>query len=349
MFQPIYTPNYIDIFLTGITDRIELSPTVKPTEERLKNLSRFQIKILKHALRSFPDVKRVVYSTCSIYPEENEEVIREVISSNHKFKLRPVSEIFSGNWFNYGSSDYGKMGSYCLYAKPEQDLTNGFFIAVFERLEEGEVNEFFVDNWNSFITRKLDSKFQDENGEYPNKNGEYNYENEVEQDENGFQNNEDIQINKQHNKKKEKIQVEKKLHVINHKVQKEKKLQNKKLKHESLNNENEICQDENDFQENENVQINKKQRKKKEKNQAEKNLHEKNEKIQKEKKFQNKKIEYESLNIENESSLNIFDDFIIMKIINKNKEKKLDEIVATTKFNTSFDDFIICTKKSKVE
>lgn len=43
------------------------------TEERLSKLSWLQTKLLKHAL-SFPKVKRVVYSTCSISVEENEQV-----------------------------------------------------------------------------------------------------------------------------------------------------------------------------------------------------------------------------------------------------------------------------------
>ena len=38
------------------------------TAERLKKLSLFQLTILKHAL-TFPAVKKVVYSTCSVHKE----------------------------------------------------------------------------------------------------------------------------------------------------------------------------------------------------------------------------------------------------------------------------------------
>jgi len=41
---------------------------------RLKKLASIQVRLLMHAMRSFPNVKKIVYSTCSIYPEENEEV-----------------------------------------------------------------------------------------------------------------------------------------------------------------------------------------------------------------------------------------------------------------------------------
>lgn len=110
---------------------------------RLSKLAGFQIKILRTALTRYPKVKRVVYSTCSIYPEENEDVVRQVLETNNSFKLVPAAQFLNNAWFNFGSEEYGLMGSYCIYAKPEQDLTNGFFVAVFERLEEGEENEFF--------------------------------------------------------------------------------------------------------------------------------------------------------------------------------------------------------------
>ncbi|WOL14045.1 putative 28S rRNA (cytosine-C(5))-methyltransferase isoform X1 [Canna indica] len=46
--------------------------------ERVKKLAAFQTKALLHAL-SFPAVERVVYSTCSVYQTENEDVIKSVL------------------------------------------------------------------------------------------------------------------------------------------------------------------------------------------------------------------------------------------------------------------------------
>lgn len=128
-------------FLSGITNRIkpdDEEEVVQP--ERLRKLKGFQIKILKHALRNFPKAKRVVYSTCSKYKEENEEVVKDVLQSSRFFKLVPCKDALLGKWLNFGSSDYGDIGSYCLYSKPDKDLTIGFFVAVFERLEDGEEN-----------------------------------------------------------------------------------------------------------------------------------------------------------------------------------------------------------------
>ena len=50
---------------------------------RLEKLRAFQIAALRKAM-SFPAVKYVVYSTCSIHEEENESVIAEVLSSSSR-------------------------------------------------------------------------------------------------------------------------------------------------------------------------------------------------------------------------------------------------------------------------
>ena len=50
-------------------------------EQRLKSLSVFQLKLLLHAF-SFPQARRITYSTCSIYEEENESVVVAALSSD---------------------------------------------------------------------------------------------------------------------------------------------------------------------------------------------------------------------------------------------------------------------------
>ncbi|CAH1990797.1 unnamed protein product [Acanthoscelides obtectus] len=110
---------------------------------RLQKLAGFQIIILRSALTRYPDAKRVVYSTCSLHPEENEEVVRQVLETNSHFKLVDAKKLLNADWKSFGSPDYGELGEFCLYARPDEDLTNGFFLAVFERLGEGEQNTFF--------------------------------------------------------------------------------------------------------------------------------------------------------------------------------------------------------------
>lgn len=52
--------------------------------ERVKQLSKFQYKILCHALQYDTSVKYVSYSTCSIYPEEDEQLVKEVLKKDSK-------------------------------------------------------------------------------------------------------------------------------------------------------------------------------------------------------------------------------------------------------------------------
>lgn len=47
-------------------------------QQRLRSLSAFQLSLLRHAMR-FPSADRIVYSTCSIHWEENEDVVRRAL------------------------------------------------------------------------------------------------------------------------------------------------------------------------------------------------------------------------------------------------------------------------------
>lgn len=101
---------------------------------RLRSLHQLQCRILSHAL-SFPSVRRVVYSTCSVHREENEDVVRTVLKQCDGFRLVPVMQ---GTWDRRGLStgqdgEEDHIGECCVRASPQKDLTNGFFVALFER------------------------------------------------------------------------------------------------------------------------------------------------------------------------------------------------------------------------
>lgn len=101
--------------------------------ERLQNLQSIQVYLLRYALLNFPYVKRVIYSTCSVHPEENERVIDEVLSNvGDAYRLVPIKDMLRENWLNFSSPEYN-CGDKCLYSRPDVDLCNGFFLAIFER------------------------------------------------------------------------------------------------------------------------------------------------------------------------------------------------------------------------
>ncbi|CAH0406647.1 unnamed protein product [Chilo suppressalis] len=131
-------------------------------DTRLAKLTSLQEKFLKHAMNSFPKAKRIVYSTCSLFPEENERVITNVVkTSRSKWRVQDVKELLKGQWNNIGSGMYGSMGTRCMYAKPDTDFTIGFFLAVLDR-DQKEL-EKSVDGKNFCENKK--EKFNESSGE----------------------------------------------------------------------------------------------------------------------------------------------------------------------------------------
>jgi len=131
MYNLRYNPT---IFIKGIIDRPKQSDMDgMPEPKRLKNLQSFQVYLLRYALFNFPNAKRIIYSTCSLHPEENEEVVDEVLANvGNAYRLLPVRQLLKNNWTNFSSKKYN-CGDLCLYSKPNDDFCNGFFVAVFER------------------------------------------------------------------------------------------------------------------------------------------------------------------------------------------------------------------------
>ncbi|KAF3814014.1 hypothetical protein GH733_018046 [Mirounga leonina] len=101
-----------------------------PSKARLQALAGFQQRALRHAL-TFPSLQRLVYSTCSLCQEENEDVVRDALQQNPgTFRLAPVLP----SWPHRGLSTFPG-AEHCLRASPETTLTGGFFVAVLERVE----------------------------------------------------------------------------------------------------------------------------------------------------------------------------------------------------------------------
>ncbi|KAJ6924314.1 hypothetical protein NC652_017562 [Populus alba x Populus x berolinensis] len=94
--------------------------------ERLNKLAAFQKKALAHAL-SFPAVKRIVYSTCSVNQIENEDVVNSVLplATSNGFQLAtPFPQ-----WQRRGLPVF-EGSEHLLRTDPVEDK-EGFFIALF--------------------------------------------------------------------------------------------------------------------------------------------------------------------------------------------------------------------------
>ncbi|KAG2459255.1 NSUN5 methyltransferase, partial [Polypterus senegalus] len=117
---------------SGIVGRLnELTDTpASSSEERLQALARFQQLCLAHALR-FPCLKRLVYSTCSLHSQENEDVVAACMQQHEKsFRLVALLP----EWPERGRAPLTQ----CLRASQSKMLTNGFFVAMLEKKDSEE-------------------------------------------------------------------------------------------------------------------------------------------------------------------------------------------------------------------
>ncbi|KAM3933340.1 28S rRNA (cytosine-C(5))-methyltransferase [Leptodactylus fuscus] len=124
---------------SGMPDRMRVltHEAGSEQEERLQALSAFQRRALSHALK-FPSVQFVVYSTCSIHQQENEDVVKDILEQHPDFRLANVLP----SWPVRGLSTFPG-SECCLRATLSETLTNGFFVALFQRRspEEKSISE----------------------------------------------------------------------------------------------------------------------------------------------------------------------------------------------------------------
>ncbi|KAJ1968192.1 hypothetical protein IWQ62_001391 [Dispira parvispora] len=138
-------------------DRRLNKPVSDPTA-RLQKLAEFQYTMICHALR-FPNLKRLVYSTCSIHQLENEDVVARVLATHPTVALCDRSGVLP-TWHRRGvpltqSSDtlsstekhgLSEQDAACLVrCLPSKDSTNGFFVACFTPKAGTTASEVNVD------------------------------------------------------------------------------------------------------------------------------------------------------------------------------------------------------------
>ncbi|EIW67267.1 hypothetical protein TREMEDRAFT_72198 [Tremella mesenterica DSM 1558] len=128
---------------SGIVNRLDYLVEAEVDEsgqaERLDKLAAFQLQMILHAFQ-FPAARRIVYSTCSIHAEEDEQVARAALQSSDAqaagWKLAPRAEVLPA-WSRRGRAEElggeETLAESVIRCLPDQDKTNGFFVACFVR------------------------------------------------------------------------------------------------------------------------------------------------------------------------------------------------------------------------
>jgi 16S rRNA (cytosine967-C5)-methyltransferase len=94
--------------------------------QSVEELKEKQRAILDSAARLLKKGGRLVYATCSVLQEENQDIVSAFLTAHPDFSLLPASEVLTQHHIELAMGDY-------LQLTPQQHNTDGFFAAVLER------------------------------------------------------------------------------------------------------------------------------------------------------------------------------------------------------------------------
>ena len=103
------------------------------TPERLDELTKAQTEVLENAAKLVKPGGRLIYATCSLLREENEDRVAEFLSSHTVFRPVPIEAVWDETMKDvpFPAPGADAMGEY-LRLTPARHGTDGFFVAVLE-------------------------------------------------------------------------------------------------------------------------------------------------------------------------------------------------------------------------
>lgn len=107
----------------------------RQTAKVVEEMAPRQASILQGAAKMVKSGGRLVYATCSVLPQENEDIAEAFSAANPDFEVMPVGELLSGLKVVNGQSlcSGGPDGLRYLRLWPHLHGTDGFFAAVWQR------------------------------------------------------------------------------------------------------------------------------------------------------------------------------------------------------------------------
>lgn len=103
----------------------------------IKRLSGIQRQLITNAFKNLKENGTLVYSTCTMEPEENEAVISYLLETNHNAKLEKISMNIKSSKpiLEFEEEKYNSEIKKCLRIWPQDNNTDGFFIAKIRKLK----------------------------------------------------------------------------------------------------------------------------------------------------------------------------------------------------------------------
>jgi NOL1/NOP2/sun family putative RNA methylase len=115
---------------------VDPSRKTKTSLKELLRLHNLQVELLNSALDAVMPGHRVLYTTCSIAPEENELVIAKVISSREDINIEPANPPIPhvNGMREYFNIEIPEEVGRCVRLYPHLSGTEGFFLCLLRRL-----------------------------------------------------------------------------------------------------------------------------------------------------------------------------------------------------------------------
>ena len=126
----------VDAPCTGVgTWRRTPEARLRYGEADLAPMTDLQDRILASAARLTKPGGRLIYGTCSLLPQENEERVAALLSRRQDYRVVPVAEVWNATISALGGGECPESGNF-LRLTPDAHGTDGFFVAILERLED---------------------------------------------------------------------------------------------------------------------------------------------------------------------------------------------------------------------
>ena len=103
-------------------------------EADLVDMTTLQDRILSSAARLTKPGGRLIYVTCSLLAEENEERVTALLARRKDYDVVPIADVWRDTVTSLGGPECPKTGEF-LRLTPDQHGTDGFFVAVLQRQE----------------------------------------------------------------------------------------------------------------------------------------------------------------------------------------------------------------------